>query len=656
MNIGFTHPMVLWLLLALLPLALLFIWAEKKRSVQIQKFASARLNTILAKNVSTFRRILRFILAWLALALAIIAMAGPHAGYHIREIKVIGRDILIAIDTSRSMLANDLQPNRLTRAKLASEDLIRMLPGDRIGIIAFAGSAFVQAPLTIDHGAVTDALRALDTEIIPRGGTDLSAPMNIAIEAFGKGEGHNKALILFTDGEDLAQDGNFNSMIEKTLQAGIRVFAIGIGSPSGSTIPMQLPDGSTEFVRDPNGEIVHSKLDESALLQLSDATNGAYFAFSSTLDPAAAIHQLLSSIDNEEMQSEQVRQPIVRYSWPLTAAIILLILHCLISERRGGHSWFRRFHASSNTANGLKIFLSSLFCFAFLHSSRANEKEALAQYDQGDPQSALEAFQDLDSQKFNDRQWYNFGTIASQAGNFDEAILAFGQALESGNPTIQQNTAYNLGTSLIQKTLQSEDSVPVENKITDVKDAIKHFEYVLNQNADAENAQKNLQAAKELLKYLEEQKQQQDQQQQDQQQQDQQQQDQQQQDQQQQDQQQQDQQQQDQQQQDQQQQDQQQQDQQQQDQQQQDQHQQDQQQQDQQQQDQQQQDQQQQDQQQQDQPENAEEQSAVPISPEEGQLTEEEAKRLLESMRDTEAKVLLFDEPRRRNDRNIKNW
>ncbi|PYL14116.1 MAG: aerotolerance regulator BatB, partial [Verrucomicrobia bacterium] len=196
----------LWGLLLIPILIALFIRAEQRGVSRLQEFVSARLLPQLAGTVNRPRRVVRFGLQLLGLSLALVSLAQPRWGYTFEDVKRKGLDLLIAVDTSRSMLSNDVQPNRLERVKLVSQDLINELQGDRVGLIAFAGRAFLQAPLTIDYDAVFEAIRDLDTKTIPEGGTNISSAIDLAAQSFGKSAVGNRALIIFTDGEELSGD------------------------------------------------------------------------------------------------------------------------------------------------------------------------------------------------------------------------------------------------------------------------------------------------------------------------------------------------------------------------------------------------------------------------------------------------------------------
>ncbi len=204
----FGAPEWLWGLLLIPPLIALFMRAERRGYRRLQEFVSARLLPQLAGTVNRPRRIIKFALLLLGLSLAVVSLAQPRWGYTFQDVKRKGLDLLIAVDTSRSMLSNDVQPNRLERVKLAVQDLINELQGDRVGLIAFAGRAFLQAPLTIDYDAVVEAINDLDTKTIPEGGTNISSAIALATQSFGKSATGNRALIIFTDGEDLSGDAD----------------------------------------------------------------------------------------------------------------------------------------------------------------------------------------------------------------------------------------------------------------------------------------------------------------------------------------------------------------------------------------------------------------------------------------------------------------
>src|SRR5438094_4435616 len=263
-----------WGLLLIPVLIALFIRAEHRVLRRLQEFVSARLLPQLAGTVNRPRRMLRFGLQLLGLSLALISLAQPRWGYTFEDVKRKGLDLLIAVATSRSMLSNDVQPNRLERVKLVTQDLINELQGDRVGLIAFAGRAFLQAPLTIDYDAVVEAINDLDTQTIPEEGTNISSAITLATQSFGKSAVGNRALIIFTDGEELS--GDAVKTAKTAADAGVRIFAVGVGTPEGSLIPIAGEGGGTAFVKDSNGQVVKSKLDEKRLKEIAESTGGFY--------------------------------------------------------------------------------------------------------------------------------------------------------------------------------------------------------------------------------------------------------------------------------------------------------------------------------------------------------------------------------------------
>src|SRR4026208_1628839 len=226
----FGAPQWLWGLFLIPILVALFVRSERRGLKRLQEFVSARLLPQLAGTVNRPRRMIRFALQLLGLALAIVSLAQPRWGYTFEDVKRKGLDLLVAVDTSRSMLSNDVQPNRLERVKLAIQDLIDELQGDRVGLIAFAGRAFCQTPLTIDYDAVIEAVSDLDTKTIPEGGSNISKAITLATQSFGKSAVGNRALIIFTDGEELS--GDAVKTAKEAAGAGARRLSVGAGTPA----------------------------------------------------------------------------------------------------------------------------------------------------------------------------------------------------------------------------------------------------------------------------------------------------------------------------------------------------------------------------------------------------------------------------------------
>src|SRR5438132_12702811 len=330
---SFGTPEWFWALLALPVLALLFVRAEIRGAERLRAFVSARLLPQLAGTVNRFRRLFRFGLQLLGLACAIVSLAQPRWGYTFQDVKRKGLDLLFAVDTSPSMLSNDVQPNRLKRVKLAAQDLVNQLQGDRVGLIAFAGRAFLQAPLTIDYEAEIESINDLDTKTIPEGGTNISEAINLAVNTFGKSAVGNRALIIFTDGEELS--GDAAKTAKAAADAGVKIFTIGVGTPQGSLIPINSEDGGTAFVKDSAGQVVKSKLDEKRLREIAQATGGFYLHLDDGPRTMAQLYsQGLANMKAAEIDARISRRPIERYEWSLGAAMLALTMSILIGERK----------------------------------------------------------------------------------------------------------------------------------------------------------------------------------------------------------------------------------------------------------------------------------------------------------------------------------
>lgn len=479
----FARPV--WLhALWLLPLgAALFWWAEQRRRALVSRLVAPKLRALLAGNTSPARRLFRSACVLGALGLLVVALAGPQLGYDTLEVPHRGRDVIIAMDVSRSMLAADVAPSRLQRAKLLAEDLVSELGGDRLGLVAFAGSAFLQAPLTLDHGAVLAAVDELDTELIPKGGTNLAAAIAACDEAFGKAEGFSRAIVIISDGEELDADGL--AAARQAAAAGVRIFTVGVGSEEGSEIPL----GPGEFVRDPAGKIVQSRLDARRMKEIAELTGGFY----TPLDDDAARRLAVDGIGKMkevEMSASASRRPIERYQWPLAAAIALLFLQALVGERRRRVTW------------GAALWLLSS---ASLWSAPAG----LEAYGQGDYEKARREFeQRLKMEPDAPGLQLNAGTAAYRLKDYGKASEYFSRAMLAEDPALRSTAEFNLANTLFR---QGEGQGDNEKKIADWKDAIAKYEAAMKSRPDYSEAKENKERVEELLRQLQEKQQKQDQ-------------------------------------------------------------------------------------------------------------------------------------------------
>jgi len=495
--VSFAEPLWFWALALLPVLIAIFAANERRREKLVLQLVAARLQDRLAGTVSVGRRRLRFLLLLLALACLIVALARPQLGFTWEQSKRKGRDVIIAIDCSRSMLATDLAPSRLGRAKLAAQDFVAQLTGDRIGLIAFAGSAFLQAPLTVDYGAVLTSLNELDTSIIPRGGTNIAAAIKEAEEAFGKGEGESRCLVIFTDGEELDADGITVAAAQKDK---IKIFTVGLGSVDGSLIPIPGQSGGTEFVKDDQGQIVKSRLDEDRLRKIAEATGGFYLHLQSgPAEMQKIVREGLGQMKEQEIDARMSRRPIERYQWPLAAGLAFLFASTLVSERK-----------RPARAKGSSPKLAVWAALLLLPFSAVAKNSGVEAYEREDYKGALDEFgRQLGRQRNSEALHFNLGAAAYKSGDFAKALDSFAKAVTSPDPALRAAAEYNLGNTLFQRGAAAAEK---DKKVREWKDALQHYEQALKVEPQNPNAEHNRDVVRKLLEELEKQPPQQEQQ------------------------------------------------------------------------------------------------------------------------------------------------
>ena len=323
----------IWLyagLVAAAAMLALYYWSARRQRKLLSDFASERLLPELARTVSKTKILLKKALTIFGVLAVFAALARPQWGYRWEETKTRGIDIIFAIDTSNSMLAEDVKPNRLERAKLAVLDLVNILEGDRIGIVAFSGQAFLQCPLTLDYDAFRMSLEALDTEVIQRGGTNIAAAIDESEVAFSDTSNH-KIIVLISDGEELE-----SSAMDKAKQAkerGVTIYTLGVGNAKGEFIPVRDENGRLTNLKDENGNLVKSRLNEEVLTKIAEETGGFYEPLSATgMDTIYT--EGLKKIPQQELSSRMKQFAIERFQIPIAIAIILIALESLIGTRK----------------------------------------------------------------------------------------------------------------------------------------------------------------------------------------------------------------------------------------------------------------------------------------------------------------------------------
>ncbi|MBL8013081.1 MAG: VWA domain-containing protein [Candidatus Omnitrophica bacterium] len=261
--------------------------------------------------------------------MGLIALARPQWGYQWQEVKRKGLDILLVVDTSKSMLTQDVKPNRLERTKLAVKDLIKRLKGDRIGLVAFAGDAFMMCPLTSDYGGFLMSLNDLKTGIIPRGGTNVAGAIEEAMKGYSQTPAEFKTLILVTDGDNL--EGDPLAAAKKAKEKGVKIFTVGVGTQEGDLIRIQTDQGQADYLKDANGNVVKSRLNESLLQRMALETGGAYVRSSGAEFGLDFIYErYLSKIEKREIEEKMQKKYFERFQIPLAVALMFLLVDTMV--------------------------------------------------------------------------------------------------------------------------------------------------------------------------------------------------------------------------------------------------------------------------------------------------------------------------------------
>lgn len=298
----------------------------------MRQFVSARFISELVEQFSFRRRKVKHILLIGVVVFSLLALARPQWGFEWREIKREGLDILFVIDTSKSMLTQDVKPNRLERTKFAVKDVIKKLKGDRVGLLAFSGDAFMMCPLTNDYGGFLLTLNELNVNVVPRGGTDLERAIEVALEGYGDVLSKHKAIVIITDGDNL--EGSPLAQAKLAKQKGIKIYTIGVGTAEGELIKIS-DAGSTNYLKDAQGNVIKSRLNESLLKDIALETEGIYIrssGFDFGLD--VLYEKELSKLEKRQIESKMERQFYDRFQFPLALALLLLIGETCILTRR----------------------------------------------------------------------------------------------------------------------------------------------------------------------------------------------------------------------------------------------------------------------------------------------------------------------------------
>ncbi len=497
-------PDSLWLLWLVPALAVFFVYSFGARTRLLRRFASPAMLARLTAGVSRPRQLFKAALVALAALAAVLALAELKYGFTWEEVQRRGVDIVVALDVSDSMLVEDAESggklSRLERAKREIADLLRIVGGDRIGLVAFAGTAFLECPLTLDYGAAHLFLSSIDTDLIPVKGTALGAALRTSLEAFEGGSHASRAIILITDGED--HGGDALAAAEEVKLAGVRIFAIGIGRDEGAPIPA--PGGG--FRRDRRGEMVLSRLDESTLQRIALATGGRYVrSVTGDVDLEQIYSQGIKAVlEDQELESQRRQRWEDRFQWLLALALIALMAEPLIAERR----------RPSRSGGELAVLLVLGLSFAAGPSvaQQAVPPATAAPTDPSpaalptadrpppqrfdDPWDAYEAgAYDQAVQGFIDRQVerpdepalaLNLGSAYFGMRDYERADRAFGQAALAADPALRQQAIYNLGNSAYRQGR--------------LEEAVALYQSALELDPDDEDAKFNLEFVRDEIR------------------------------------------------------------------------------------------------------------------------------------------------------------
>jgi len=339
----FENPEYLHLLWGVLFWVLFFVWTVRYKQILLKRFGNLEILEKLMRTYSPARRNLKYVLIIFSYIFFVIALSNPQIGKKLEEYTRRGVDIMVALDVSVSMLAEDIKPNRLEKAKHEVGQLIDLLEGDRIGLIAFAGIAHVQCPLTLDYSAAKLFLNILDTDIIPQPGTAMGDAIKRAIPAFNSEERKHKVLILITDGEDHESDPL--EVAKEAEKEGIIIYTVGIGSAQGVPIPIYNKYGNqTGFKKDRKGNVVTTKLDVLTLQKIAYQTGGKYYLASSGEAELDEIYAEISEMEQKELVSKRFSQYEDRFQIFLALGLVLILLEIIIPEKkREKREWRGRF-------------------------------------------------------------------------------------------------------------------------------------------------------------------------------------------------------------------------------------------------------------------------------------------------------------------------
>ena len=471
----FAAPEFLHLLWILPILGVWWLFRIRRAEADLAKWCGHPLWSRMVPDRRAWAPYVKSVLVLLAGAFLAVAAARPQVGSRVVEMKKSGIDVVVALDVSESMLAEDLSPDRITRAKQEIGSLIERLKGDRIGLVAFAGDAFVQCPLTLDYGAARMFLRYMDTGLVPIAGTAIARAVDVSVKAHEVSDAEDfQAVVLITDGED--HEGDVQAAAQRAAEAGVKVFAVGIGTAKGEPIPIKDAQGKVkDYKRDRNGEVVLTKCDSATLEELCRTTGGKYFDGSSGGLALDRLYQEIETMEARELEGGWATEFEDRYGYFVAAALFLLLLDWLIGTRkRFGRARRRLLRAAAASAASASLFLGVvgtgllgcpdsgggaavagldyLSLFGWLGPREAYADDGTSAYGKGEFEEARDFYEAYGRENPDDpRVDYNLGTTLYQTRELDPSESSLQRALRTDDPKLRARAFYNLGDVQVKK-------------------------------------------------------------------------------------------------------------------------------------------------------------------------------------------------------------
>jgi Ca-activated chloride channel family protein len=339
----FEHIEYLWALAVIPLMIVIFIIIMSVKKKRLQKLGEFSLILSMMPDVSLSKQLVKFVFYSTALFFLILGIANLQTGSKMQEVKREGSDIMICLDVSNSMLAEDLKPNRLERAKQAIEKMIDKLEGDRLGIIVFAGEAYTQLPITTDYSSAKLFLNAITPNMVPTQGTAIGTAIDKAMESFGTDEGKNKAIVIITDGENHEDDAIKKA--EEVAKKDIVIHTIGIGSDAGVPIPVYHNGVPSGYRKDKEGNTVVTKLNEKLLEDIAGAANGVYVKASNADVGLGAVLEKIAELDKKQIESKRYTDYEDQFQWFIGASLVFLLIEFLTGERVS--RWWRKLNLAN---------------------------------------------------------------------------------------------------------------------------------------------------------------------------------------------------------------------------------------------------------------------------------------------------------------------